>query len=134
MLRALFQLVARTRFELVISALRGRCPRPLDERAMLPFGWDGRICCPTIRRHPNEVHFCTKEPDGAISNLTGMKCISQQKSSDISVEKRQRHTCGQILCGDLFCLLYTCQHIGAAQHLDGLEKRWRYHVATYGNA
>ena len=26
-------LVARTRFELVISALRGRCPKPLDERA-----------------------------------------------------------------------------------------------------
>lgn len=28
-------MVARTRFELVISALRGRCPKPLDERAML---------------------------------------------------------------------------------------------------
>ena len=27
-------LVARTRFELVISALRGRRPEPLDERAM----------------------------------------------------------------------------------------------------
>ena len=26
-------LVARTRFELVIFALRGRCPKPLDERA-----------------------------------------------------------------------------------------------------
>ena len=26
-------LVARTRFELVISALRGRRPKPLDERA-----------------------------------------------------------------------------------------------------
>ena len=28
-------MVARTRFELVISALRGRCPKPLDERAKL---------------------------------------------------------------------------------------------------
>ncbi len=27
-------LVARTGFEPVISALRGRCPRPLDERAL----------------------------------------------------------------------------------------------------
>ena len=27
-------MVARTRFELVISALRGRRPKPLDERAM----------------------------------------------------------------------------------------------------
>ena len=27
-------LVARTRFELVISALRGRRPKPLDERAV----------------------------------------------------------------------------------------------------
>ena len=31
---ALKHLVARTRFELVISALRGRRPEPLDERAM----------------------------------------------------------------------------------------------------
>ena len=28
-------LVARTRFELVISALRGRRPKPLDERALM---------------------------------------------------------------------------------------------------
>ena len=28
------RLVARTRFELVISALRGRRPKPLDERAI----------------------------------------------------------------------------------------------------
>lgn len=27
-------MVARTRFELVIFALRGRCPKPLDERAI----------------------------------------------------------------------------------------------------
>ena len=33
-------LVARTRFELVISALRGRRPKPLDERAMNEWlGW-----------------------------------------------------------------------------------------------
>lgn len=30
----LISLVARTRFELVISALRGRRPEPLDERAI----------------------------------------------------------------------------------------------------
>ena len=33
--RVLKFMVARTRFELVISALRGRCPKPLDERAIL---------------------------------------------------------------------------------------------------
>ena len=55
--------VARTRFELVISALRGRRPKPLDERAICSKcnGWDGgsrtpidgtRIRCPAIRRHP----------------------------------------------------------------------------------
>ena len=34
-------LVARTGFEPVISALRGRCPWPLDERAVIPklCGW-----------------------------------------------------------------------------------------------
>ena len=33
-------LVARTRFELVISALRGRRPKPLDERAINEWlGW-----------------------------------------------------------------------------------------------
>ena len=32
---ALQPLVARTRFELVISALRGRRPKPLDERAIM---------------------------------------------------------------------------------------------------
>ena len=31
-------MVARTRFELVISALRGRRPKPLDERAMSHVG------------------------------------------------------------------------------------------------
>ena len=57
--------VARTRFELVISALRGRRPKPLDERAICSKcnGWDGgsrtpidgtRIRCPAIRRHPND--------------------------------------------------------------------------------
>ena len=35
---ALHSLVARTRFELVISALRGRRPKPLDERAIW-LGW-----------------------------------------------------------------------------------------------
>ena len=34
MLLASFFLAARTRFELVISALRGRRPKPLDERAI----------------------------------------------------------------------------------------------------
>ena len=33
----LFLLVAHTGFEPVISALRGRCPRPLDECALLGF-------------------------------------------------------------------------------------------------
>ena len=57
-------LVARTGFEPVISALRGRRPEPLDERAKSEtsaHGWDGgsrtpidgtRIRCPAIRRHP----------------------------------------------------------------------------------
>ena len=58
-------LVARAGFEPAISALRGRCPGPLDERAVLcaeaDIGWDGesrtpvdgtRIRCPTTRRHP----------------------------------------------------------------------------------
>ena len=35
---ALHSLVARTRFELVISALRGRRPKPLDERAICLAG------------------------------------------------------------------------------------------------
>ena len=60
-------LVARTRFELVISALRGRRPKPLDERAIQLLagrGWDGgnrtptdgtRIRCPTVRRHPKGI-------------------------------------------------------------------------------
>ena len=34
-------MVARTRFELVISALRGRCPKPLDERAILTISLAG---------------------------------------------------------------------------------------------
>ncbi len=64
---ARYFLVARTRFELVISALRGRCPKPLDERAICSCvgfvnGWGGRsrtltdgtrIRCPAIRRHPS---------------------------------------------------------------------------------
>ena len=57
-------MVARTRFELVISALRGRRPKPLDERAIYAsgqIGWDGenrtptegtRNLCPTVRRRP----------------------------------------------------------------------------------
>ena len=32
-------MVARTGFEPVISALRGRCPRPLDERATVSAKW-----------------------------------------------------------------------------------------------
>ena len=32
-------MVARTGFEPVISALRGRCPRPLDERATESSKW-----------------------------------------------------------------------------------------------
>ena len=57
-------MVARTGFEPVISALRGRCPRPLDERATCFFGWDRgsrtptdgtRNRCPTIRRYPNAL-------------------------------------------------------------------------------
>lgn len=60
-------MVARTGFEPVIFALRGRCPKPLDERAIMALagrGWDGesrtpvdgtRIRCPTTRRHPNVV-------------------------------------------------------------------------------
>jgi hypothetical protein len=31
-------MVARRGFEPLISALRGRCPRPLDERATFPIG------------------------------------------------------------------------------------------------
>ena len=34
-------MVARTRFELVISALRGRRPKPLDERAKWMAGMEG---------------------------------------------------------------------------------------------
>ena len=67
---ALQSLVARTRFELVISALRGRRPKPLDERAICSKcnGWDGgsrtpidgtRIRCPAIRRHPSGI---TRQP------------------------------------------------------------------------
>ena len=63
-------LVARTRFELVISALRGRRPKPLDERAIQlsgTLGWDGenrtptdgtRIRCPTVRRRPTRCCLC----------------------------------------------------------------------------
>ena len=56
------ELVAHTGFEPVISALRGRCPRPLDECATLQTsGWGEwirttvgrfRVCCPTTRRLP----------------------------------------------------------------------------------
>ena len=71
--------VARTRFELVISALRGRRPKPLDERAICSSanGWDGgsrtpidgtRIRCPTIGLHPNE---CLRTRRGAKNDYTG---------------------------------------------------------------
>ena len=63
-------LVARTGFEPVISALRGRCPWPLDERATrsakIGNGWGSRIrtsayrsrvCRPTTRRIPNCANF-----------------------------------------------------------------------------
>ena len=45
-------LVARTGFEPVISALRGRCPSPLDERAMLAgvLGLEPRLSGTRIRR------------------------------------------------------------------------------------
>ena len=45
-------LVARTGFEPVISALRGRCPEPLDERAMLAgvLGLEPRLFGTRIRR------------------------------------------------------------------------------------
>ena len=59
--------VARTGFEPVISALRGRCPWPLDERATHKAnfgGWGSRIrtsayrsrvCRPTTRRIPTVI-------------------------------------------------------------------------------
>ena len=82
--------VARTRFELVISALRGWRPEPLDERAMwcnAGDGWDGgsrtpidgtRIRCPAIRRHPNE---CLQRLR-ARKNYTGAKAYAQELISN----------------------------------------------------
>ena len=71
--RELSAVVARTGFEPVISALRGRCPWPLDERATLGQhgGWGSRIrtstyrsrvCRPTIRRIPTVKPDFTKLP------------------------------------------------------------------------
>ena len=81
------QLVARTGFEPVISALRGRRPEPLDERAVSIWrtatGWDGgsrtpidgtRIRCPAIRRHPNwllSALLCARK------NITGVPASVQ---------------------------------------------------------
>ena len=56
-------LVAHTGFEPVISSLRGRCPKPLDECAA-KFGWGSRIRTwpngsrvrrPTARRIPSSL-------------------------------------------------------------------------------
>ena len=67
-------LVAPTRFELVISALRGRRPKPLDDGAIKENGWDGRnrtytdgtrIRCPTVRRHPNRF-LCAPQREKVI--------------------------------------------------------------------
>ena len=82
-------LAARTGFEPVISALRGRRPKPLDERAIIcAIGWGGRsrtltdgtrIRCPTIRRHPSIK--CRMEPlCGARLHITESNTARQAKA------------------------------------------------------
>lgn len=74
-------LVARTGFEPVISALRGRRPEPLDERAKSEtsaHGWDGgsrtpidgtRIRCPAIRRHPKVMRVTPQREETLYGNV-----------------------------------------------------------------
>ena len=91
MLREL--LVARTGFEPVISALRGRRPEPLDERAKKreassAYGWDGgsrtpidgtRIRCPAIRRHPKVMRVTPQREEILYGNVTHRASINFRK-------------------------------------------------------
>ena len=59
-----YYLVARTRFELVISALRGRRPKPLDERA---------ICKGALEGRPEELMVARTRFELVISALRGRR-------------------------------------------------------------
>ena len=105
MLREL--LVARTGFEPVISALRGRRPEPLDERAKKreassAYGWDGgsrtpidgtRIRCPAIRRHPKVMRVTPQREEILYGNVTHRASINLRKlrycedTKDIAAQK-----------------------------------------------
>ena len=79
------RVVAHTGFEPVISALRGRCPWPLDECAtqgQFHSGWGSRIrtsayrsriCRPTTRRIPNWL-FILPTGGGCIKSIWVSRC------------------------------------------------------------
>ena len=126
-------MVARTRFELVISALRGRRPEPLDERAIwcnAGDGWDGgsrtpidgtRIRCPAIRRHPNE---CLQRLR-ARKNYTGAKTYAQELISNLSRERAFIHK---------LCITAGERHVSCyALHTPGSPAATRY-AARLGTA
>ena len=76
--RACEDLVARTRFELVISALRGRRPKPLDERAIWGAGntlASARVPSYTntspIARESFEIPLLRANPHTLLATLSG---------------------------------------------------------------
>ena len=85
MVRQKKSLVARTGFEPVISALRGRRPEPLDERAK--NGWGGRSRtltygtrnrCPAIRRHP-KVMRVTPQREEILYGIVSLRASPKRK-------------------------------------------------------
>ena len=76
---ALEQLVARTRFELVISALRGRRPEPLDERAI--YDWEDMA---GIER----VELPLTEPESAVLPLDDIpRCHPCASAREITIKE-----------------------------------------------
>ena len=74
---ALRLLVARTRFELVISALRGRRPKPLDERAIMA-GMEGVE--PPLTEPESAVLPLDDIPVASRGNPRATKYITAQRS------------------------------------------------------
>ena len=82
--RACEDLVARTRFELVIAALRGRRPKPLDERAI----WCGQLCLSTRNIIHEAPHYCERIFQESCPHTSFLHVVNRGRSSFLTREKR----------------------------------------------